>query len=137
MLYGGTDYVTAANDTIIAFAMIETKEGLDNLDEILSVDGLEAIYIGPSDLSLALGHPPGFDDTLKPVTEALDYILTKCREHKVIAGIHCLTPEIAKKRMELGYQFVTVGADVGLMTTAAQQALAVVGKGQLAKTGGY
>jgi 4-hydroxy-2-oxoheptanedioate aldolase len=61
-LYGGADYATQANDTIVRFAMIETAQALDNLDAILSVEGLDAIYIGPSDLSLALGCKPVFDD---------------------------------------------------------------------------
>ena len=58
LLYGGADYPQHANDTIVAFAMIETAQALDNLDAILSVEGLDAIYIGPSDLSLALGCKP-------------------------------------------------------------------------------
>ena len=55
LLYGGADYAAKANETVVAFAMIETAQALDNLDAILSVEGLDAIYIGPSDLSLALG----------------------------------------------------------------------------------
>ena len=62
LLYGGADYPQHANDTIVTFAMIETAAALENLDEILSVEGLDAIYIGPSDLSLALGCTPTFDD---------------------------------------------------------------------------
>src|SRR4051794_17527440 len=62
LLYGGADYPQHADDTIVSFAMIETAQALDNLDAILSVEGLDAIYIGPSDLSLALGCPPVFDD---------------------------------------------------------------------------
>jgi len=66
---------------------------LDNLEEILRVDGLEAIYIGPSDLSLALGCTPTFDDVDPPVAEAIEFILAKCKEHGVVAGIHNGTPE--------------------------------------------
>jgi 4-hydroxy-2-oxoheptanedioate aldolase len=62
LLYGGADYPAQANRTIVAFAMIETAQALDNLDAILSVEGLDAVYIGPSDLSLALGCKPVFDD---------------------------------------------------------------------------
>jgi 4-hydroxy-2-oxoheptanedioate aldolase len=61
-MYGGADYPTEANKTIVAFAMIETAQALDNLDAILSVEGLDAIYIGPSDLSLSLGCKPVMDD---------------------------------------------------------------------------
>ena len=54
LLYAGADYPVHADDTIVVFAQIETQQALDNLDDILSVEGLDAIYIGPSDLSLAL-----------------------------------------------------------------------------------
>ena len=62
-LYGGADYPQHANDTIVTFAMIETAQALDNLDDILSVEGLDAVYIGPSDLSLALGCTAGASTT--------------------------------------------------------------------------
>ena len=61
-LYGGADYPQHANETIVTLAMIETAKALDNLDAILSVEGLDAVYIGPSDLSLALGCKPAFDE---------------------------------------------------------------------------
>ena len=55
LVYGGGDYADKANEEILKFAMIETKESLENLDEIMSTPGLDGIYIGPADLSLALG----------------------------------------------------------------------------------
>src|SRR4029450_8382737 len=61
-LYGGADYFQHANRTIVTFAMIETGQALDNLDSILSVGGLDAVYIGPSDLSISLGCKPSFDE---------------------------------------------------------------------------
>ena len=83
LLYGGADYPQKANDTIVAFAMIETAQALDNLDAILSVEGLDAIYIGPSDLSLALGCKPIFDDVDPPVAQAIDHILARAKAHGV------------------------------------------------------
>ena len=62
LLVHGADYPEQANDHIVRFAMIETAQALDNLDDILSVEGLDAVYIGPSDLSLSLGCRPVFDD---------------------------------------------------------------------------
>lgn len=92
-LYAGADYAKHANDSVVGFAMIETRQALDNLDEILSVEGLDAVYIGPADLSLALGCTPRFDQDEKPVVEAIDLILARAREHGVAAGIHNGTPE--------------------------------------------
>ena len=60
-LYGGPDYAEKANETIITFAMIETKQAVSNLDAILSTPELDAIYVGPSDLSISLGYAPGGD----------------------------------------------------------------------------
>ena len=77
LLYSGADYPKYANDTIVTFAMIETAKALDNLDEILAVEGLDAIYIGPSDLSLALGCTPAFDDLDPKVAKAVDHILAR------------------------------------------------------------
>ena len=124
LLYGGTDYPKQANDTIVVFAMIETKQALDNLDDIMSVKGLDAVYIGPSDLSLALGCTPTFDDVDPPVVEAIDHILARAREHGLVAGIHNGTPEAALKRIEKGFQFVTVSSDARLMAAGAQQVVA-------------
>jgi len=123
LLYGGQDYPQHANDTIVTFAMIETRQGLDNLEKILAVDGLDAVYIGPSDLSLALGCRPTFDDVDPPVVEAIDYILAKCKERGIVAGIHNGTPEYATKRMEKGFRFVTVASDARLMAAGAQRVL--------------
>jgi 4-hydroxy-2-oxoheptanedioate aldolase len=122
-LYGGADYVQHADATIVVFAMIETKQGLENLDEILSVNGLDAVYIGPADLSLALGCTPAFDDVAAPVAQAIEHILARAGHHGVKAGIHTGTPEGAAKRIEQGFAFVTVGSDVRLMADGAQQIL--------------
>ena len=124
LLYGGADYAIHANDTIVVFAMIETKQALDNLDDILSVKGLDAVYIGPSDLSLALGCTPTFDDVDKPVVEAIDHILARAKAHDVVAAIHNGSPEAALKRIEKGFQFVTISSDARLMAAGAQQVIA-------------
>ena len=121
LLYAGADYPTHANDTVIAFAMIETAEALDNLDEILSVDGLDAIYVGPADLSLALGCAPKLDQTEKPVVEAIDLIVRKAREHGVVAGLHNASPEYALKMIEKGFQFVSILSDARHMANGAKQ----------------
>ena len=123
LLYGGADYAQHANDTIVAFAMIETAAALDHLDDILSVEGLDAVYIGPSDLSLALGCTPTFDDLDPKAAEAVDHILARARAHGVVAGIHNGSPEAALARIAKGFQFVTVSSDARLMAAGAQQVM--------------
>ena len=61
-MYGGSDYVDHANDEILKIAMIETKEALEKLDEIMKTPGVDGIYIGPADLSFAIGQKPNFDN---------------------------------------------------------------------------
>lgn len=138
LLYGGADYPQHANDTIVTFAMIETAQALDNLDDILSVPGLDAIYIGPSDLSLALGCKPTFDDLDPKAAEAVEHILARAKAHGVVAGIHNGSPEAALRRIAMGFQFVTVSSDARLMAAGAQQVMATMRAAQAPKTeGGY
>ncbi|AOS78474.1 MULTISPECIES: HpcH/HpaI aldolase family protein [Hydrogenophaga] len=121
LLYGGADYPKHANDTIVTFAMIETAQALENLDDILSTPGLDAIYIGPSDLSLALGCNPTFDELDPKAADAVQHILARAKAHKVVAGIHNGSPEAALKRIAMGFQFVTVSSDARLLAAGAQQ----------------
>ena len=123
LLYGGADYPTQANDTIVRFAMIETAQALDNLDAILSVEGLDAIYIGPSDLSLALGCKPQFDDVEPKVAQAIDHIVARAKAHGVVAGIHNGRSDVAKARIARGFRFVTVSSDARLIAAGSQQVL--------------
>ena len=127
-LFGGADYPTAANDTIVRFAMIETAQALDNLDAILSVEGLDAIYIGPSDLSLALGCTPTFDDVDPKAAQAIDHILARAQAHGVQAGIHNGRPDVARARIAKGFRFVTVSSDARIMAAGSQEILGAMRK---------
>jgi 4-hydroxy-2-oxoheptanedioate aldolase len=134
MLYAGADYPQHANDTIVRFAMIETAQALDNLDDILSVEGLDAVYIGPSDLSLSLGCAPTMDDLDPKAAQAVEHILARAKVHGRVAGIHNTTPETALARIAKGFQFVTVSSDARLMAAGAQQVMARMRAGQAQPT---
>ena len=125
-LYGGADYAQHANATIVTLAMIETAKAVENLDDILSVEGLDAIYIGPSDLSLSLGCKVAMDDLEPKAAQAVDHILARAKAHGVVAGIHNATPESALRRIAKGFRFVTVSSDARLMATGAQQVIAAM-----------
>ncbi len=129
LLYAGADYPSEANKTIVAFAMIETAQALDNLDAILSVEGLDAIYIGPSDLSLALGCKPVFDDVDPKVAQAIDHIVERARAHGVQAGVHNGRPDVALARIAKGFRFVTVSSDARLLAAGSQDILTAMRKG--------
>jgi len=125
-IYGGADYATEADRTIVRFAMIETAQALDNLDAIVSVEGLDAVYIGPSDLSLALGCKPVFDDVDPKVAQAIDHILARARAHGLQAGVHNGRADVALARVAKGFRFVTVGSDARLLAAGSQELLAAM-----------
>ena len=120
-MYGGSDYVDHANDEILKIAMIETKEALQELDKIMSTTGLDGIYIGPADLSLAIGEKPGFDKPEgHPTYEQILNILNHAKKNNLIAGIHNASPEYARKMIDIGFQIVTVGSDKTFMSEGAK-----------------
>ena len=139
LVYGGPDYADEANNEILKFAMIETKESLDNLDKIMQTPGLDGIYIGPADLSLAIGEKPSFDKPEgDPVYEVIMKILEHAKKNKVIAGIQNAQPEYAHKMIKKGFQLVTIGTDQRFMVAAAKAALGIIRKDHKKDTGkGY
>ena len=139
LVYGGPDYAEKANDEILKFAMIETKESLENLDEIMQTPGLNGIYIGPADLSLAIGEKPSFDKPEgDPVYDVIMRILEHAKKNKIIAGIQNGQPEYADKMIKKGFQLVTIGSDQRYMTAAAKDALSKLKRDKKEDTGkGY
>ena len=138
LLYGGSDYEKHANDEILKFAMIETKESLENLDSIMSTPGLNCIYIGPADLSLAIGEEPSFD---KPegdkVYDTIMKILEHAKKNKIVAGIHNQKAEYAEKMIKKGFQLVTVGSDQRFMSSGAKESISKLKKTSFKEGKGY
>ena len=124
--YGGTDYATHANATVAVMPMIETREALDNIDEILSVPGIDGVYVGPADLSLTLGCKPTVDQTDPRVLDALGTILAACKRHGVVAGLHNASSSYAAEMAERGWQFVTLASDSRYLAARAAEELAAV-----------
>ena len=127
-IYAGADYGDHANDDLIVMPMIETAEAVKNIDEILSVPGVDAVYVGPSDLSLTLGCKPRLDQTDPPVVEAQQRIVDACKRHGVVAGIHNATAAYALKMIAAGYQFVTLASDSRFLAAKAAEEVAAVRK---------
>lgn len=122
-MYGGRGYIGEANGQIACIAMVETAEGLRNLDEIASTPGLDAIYIGPSDLGYALGLGPlAMDQELHKST--VEKILAACREHGIAAGIHTGSLSQTQFHLGQGFNLVTLGADSAFMARTAGSELA-------------
>ena len=129
LIYGGSDYADHANEEILKLAMIETSEALQKLDEIMSTPGLDGIYIGPADLSLAIGEKPSFDNPERtPQYKKIVEILRHAKKNKIAAGIHNASAEYAKKMLDLGFNLVTIGSDQKALTSGAQSELSKIKK---------
>ena len=117
----GADYAQHANDQVITMAMVETKEALDNLDEIAAVPGLDMIFVGTGDLGLSLTGEVGNDMGHPAVEAALDVILAACQRHKILAGLFVTSPSYGAHMVKRGFRFVTVKTDSLILTEYAQQ----------------
>ncbi len=120
VLYAGADYFDHANQTVLTIAQIETAEAVDNIEEIVRVPGLDAVYIGPADLAVTLGYKPGFDHTEPTIVAALDKVLAAAESQGLIAGIHNATPGYARQMIDKGFRMVTVQSDARLLAAAAR-----------------
>ncbi len=110
--YGPPD----ANDAIAVIPMIETVAALDALDEILAVPGIDAVYVGPADLSISLGLSPKNNDGEKLFDDALERIVECCNNAGIIAGIHS-APDLVERRLEQGFSMVTATGDSNVLKT--------------------
>jgi len=118
----GADYATWANDRISCIPMIETAEAIDNLDAILGVEGIDAVYVGPSDLAVSMGLQPGLDNPDDEYQAALSAVLEACGRRSVVPGIHS-GPPLAATRLAQGFRMVTVCSDLVALESAALAAL--------------
>jgi 4-hydroxy-2-oxoheptanedioate aldolase len=131
MIYAGFDYGRHADDQLLKFAMIETADGLARLDEIAATPGLDGLYVGPSDLSLALGGTQGFDKDEPAMLEAYARIVAACKSHGLVAGVHTASPAFAGRMADMGFQLITLVGDFNFILagrSAVNQARALIGK---------
>jgi 4-hydroxy-2-oxoheptanedioate aldolase len=114
-------YLAKANGWTIACAQIETKGALDELDDILNIEGVDMVCFGPNDLSAALTG--SFDIHAEEVMEAMTLVLRKCREKKVMSFIFANDPAYATPLIKAAWNLVAVGSDVGWFAAAAAETL--------------
>lgn len=119
----GANYAAEANSEILAFAMVETAEAMDNLDAIAATPGLDGIYVGPADLTLSLAQgrlPPGFDREEPEMIAALHKILQACKAAGIRAALHCGSADYAAKAVGWGFDMTTLSNDVRILAGAAE-----------------
>lgn len=127
--YAGKGYAGAANNEIACIVMIETAEALENLDDIMSTPGVDAVYIGPSDLAYALGLHPGGDNNDPKHVAAVTHILETAKKHGIAAGIQTGSLEYTKRYLDQGFHMVTLGSDRAFMERLARQELQAAREG--------
>lgn len=115
-------YGLEANVEVLAFAMIETQDGVENLEAIAATPGLAGIYIGPSDLALGTQKgrlAPGFDREEPEMIDLIQHILAVCQANGLRACLHCGTPDYAARAIGWGFDMTTVSGDTRLLAAAA------------------
>lgn len=122
--YAGADYYQHANAEVACIPMIETKQAVEQLDAILDVPGIDAVYVGPADLSVTLGLPPGPDNG-GAFEEARLRIAKTANARGVVAGMHA-NASLAAKHREAGYRMITITHDVLALGARAREDLGMV-----------
>ena len=122
----GAGYGARANDEVVPIAMIETRGALEQLDAIVQVPGLGAVFVGPADLSQALGGPPGADFEEGAVAEALVHIAARCAVHGVPAGLYTRSAHYARTMLRSGFRFAALGSALQYVAQGAADALSQV-----------
>ena len=114
-------YYARANDEILVVLMAEHIKAIEAAEEILSVPGIDVVFIGPNDLHNSLGKPPSFDSDDPDFTSALAHILKLARKHGIAPGIHVADVAAAQRRLAQGFQFIAVASEAGMMLSKAQE----------------
>jgi 4-hydroxy-2-oxoheptanedioate aldolase len=129
VMYGeASAYQSIANDEVLVIPMIETQEAIDNIDAILDVPGISGIYVGPSDLGFSLGLRPMLDREEPHVIAIYEKLIAAAGRHGRFAGIHNATGAYAARMIAMGFRFVTILNDSGLMARAARGEIAIARK---------
>jgi 4-hydroxy-2-oxoheptanedioate aldolase len=117
-------YLTNGNSLHLAIAMIETRQALGALDDILRVPGIDGVLVGPSDLSIALTNGATIDPHHAEVEKALDHVLARCKEHKKVSCLFCVDGKRAKEMSAKGFQMCSVSTDALSLRAGAKAELA-------------
>ncbi len=113
-------------DEMLCFVMVETRAGLEEVEAIAAVPGLDGIYVGPADLALGLGLPPDLDKQEPEHVAAVMRILKACQRAGIVPGIQCGSGKAAKAQIEAGFRLVTFAKDSSLISSALERDLLLV-----------
>ena len=125
-MYAGADYQDRANDELLLAVMIETAKALENLDAIASVPGIDALYIGPSDLSQALGLGPRYDADNPKHAETVTRIREACERHGKIPGVHTSGHVLTNRYIQEGFKMILLTTDAAGVASGAKAELGAI-----------
>jgi 4-hydroxy-2-oxoheptanedioate aldolase len=124
-MYGSAGtYQQTANEEIVLLPMMETKTAVENMESILDVEGINGVYIGPSDLGFSYGLVPKLDREEPEILKIYEKIVKECGKRGLYPGIHCSGAVGATKAINMGFKFVTLSNESGLMMTYAKMQVA-------------
>jgi 4-hydroxy-2-oxoheptanedioate aldolase len=115
-------YFEKANDEILVVAQIEHIDAVDKIDDILSIRGIDACYVGPNDLCASCGLSPSLEPPYREFEEMMQTVLAAARRHEVAAGIQCALPETVNRRIGEGWTLLGIGNDLRFLTASAKAA---------------
>jgi 2-keto-3-deoxy-L-rhamnonate aldolase RhmA len=118
------NYLETANKEILIVAQIETKEALRNIDEILSIKGIDVAFVGPTDITVSLGLRD--DRTNQKVRVAMATVVRACQKHGKTAGVFAISKEEAQTALKMGFRFITLGSDNAYLKKGAMESLGSV-----------
>ena len=124
-MYGSAGtYQKTANDEIVLLPMMETKTAVENMESILDVEGINGVYIGPSDLGFSYGLVPKLDRDEPEILKIYEKIVKECGKRGLYPGIHCCGADGAVRAINMGFKLVTLSNESGLMATYAKMQIA-------------
>lgn len=121
------EYYERANQELLIVLQCEHIQSVENAEEIFSVPGIDAIFVGPNDLAASMRGKNGEPPSGQATTDAMNHILATCKKHGVAAGVHCANAEETLVRIEQGWQFIAVGSELKMMLTGTNQIVKALG----------
>jgi 4-hydroxy-2-oxoheptanedioate aldolase len=122
-------YYAKVNDEMLVVVMMETAEAIRNAEEILSVPGIDAFFVGPNDLHHSMGLPPAFDSDAPEFVNGLKRLLEVGRKYNVAPGMHVADAAAAQRRIAQGFQMIAVASETGMMLAKAAEITKTLGIG--------
>lgn len=126
------DYYAHANDELLVVLQCEHIQAVEDADNIFSVPGIDAIFVGPHDLAASMRSKDGKPPSAEATNQAMKKILETCKKHKVAPGLHCANAEEARTRIEEGWQFIAIASELRMMMNGVNE---IVQKMNIKKVG--